>query len=104
LEQDPWLLLAWRGRTRDQVLELLRSLDTEDAEPRVAPWWPFASGPIPDGVRFAESRAGLDAPGDDPAAVLSRLDDLDVEVLDSTALALVAKAYPVLQRTVSVAL
>ena len=39
LDDDPWLLLRWRGRTRDQVLRHLA--DAHDRPAEVAPWWPL---------------------------------------------------------------
>jgi len=46
LDTDPWLLLAWRGRTRDELLDPLRSSPTAGAE-EVAPWWPFTGATMP---------------------------------------------------------
>lgn len=42
LDEDPWLLLRWRGRERDDLLAHLR----EDEVPgsTVAPWWPLVPG------------------------------------------------------------
>ena len=65
LDADPWLLLAWRGRTREEILDALRLRADKAAgatahgaahgaaaapaeEPTaIAPWWPFAAGPLP---------------------------------------------------------
>ena len=46
LDVDPWLLLAWRGRTRDQLLGPLAQMATEAHAATVAPWWPFPPGPL----------------------------------------------------------
>jgi uncharacterized Zn finger protein len=48
LDSDPWLLLAWRGRTREEVLGPLRgSTGTEASADAVAPWWPFTGATMP---------------------------------------------------------
>lgn len=79
LDADPWLLLAWRGRTRDQILEPLRGqarIDTTADE--VAPWWPFAPGPLPS--LPVPARSALDEPNrpDRPDAVLDAAEPLEV--------------------------
>lgn len=85
LDRDPWLLLEWRGRTRDQILGHLRARAAgaadRDESPPVAPWWPF--GPretLPLGAaEFANAygEAVIDA-ADPPDAVLQRCEPLDV--------------------------
>jgi hypothetical protein len=74
LDDDPWLLLSWRGRARDQVLAHLRpAAETAD---QLAPWWPLIPGaPLP----FDTGELGRlgDA---DASATLLRLGPLDVEV------------------------
>ncbi len=45
LDRDPWLLLQWRGRSRDELLAPLRAAGAGASSIRadaVAPWWPFA--------------------------------------------------------------
>jgi len=81
LDTDPWLLLTWRGRTREEILDPLRGTSGADAAAdEVAPWWPF-------------TRATMLEPGDlpppagevqpvDPAHTDAVLDGL--EVLDVT--------------------
>ena len=77
LDADPWLALAWRGRTRDQVMGRLRDTLGERVAPaeveRVAPWWPFGPGPVP--ALEWEPRSSPPA-GD----VLDRLEPLAVEI------------------------
>lgn len=46
LDTDPWLLLAWRGRTREEILDPLRA-SGPDAADEVAPWWPFTGPTMP---------------------------------------------------------
>ncbi|MFV0308759.1 MAG: SWIM zinc finger family protein [Desertimonas sp.] len=87
LDDDPWLLLTWRGRTRDQLLGYLAG-GTETAD-RVAPWWPLKPGaPLPlDVEEFAAP------PPTDAAASLTRLGPLDVEVRGRPVAELLAAAY-----------
>ena len=64
LDDDPWLLLAWRGRDRDAVLGGLRVQRRPADGPRddrLPAWWPFQAGaPSP----AADSRGlGLGRPG-----------------------------------------
>jgi uncharacterized Zn finger protein len=91
LDADPWLLLAWRGRTREQILEALRGRvsdglpgDTSgDGRTEVAPWWPFAPGPLPD--LPVPALADLDHQRPDPPdAVLAALEPLEVRFPDDT--------------------
>lgn len=87
LDDDPWLLLAWRGRTREQVLAHLGA-DAETAD-RVAPWWPLTPGaPLPFEAGEFESLSDTDA-----SATLARLGPLDVEVRGRPAADLLAAAY-----------
>ena len=47
LDDDPWLLLAWRGRDREAVLGGLRVQRRPAARPRddrLPAWWPFQAG------------------------------------------------------------
>lgn len=101
LDADPWLLLQWRGRTRDDVLGRLRPGGTEgltDSLPdghEVAPWWPFPPGPLPPLDEPTAGRTRLVDP-DRPDAVLDQLDDLAVDVRDVPFRELVAPAYEAL--------
>ena len=94
LDGDPWLLPTWRGRTREQMLEPLRLPvgRSEGERSSVAPWWPFADGPLPAGRWGAPSAAVGEAP-EDPAAVLGRLEPLAVDVRGSAVTELVGVAY-----------
>jgi uncharacterized Zn finger protein len=98
LDADPWLVLEWRGRSRDQVLAALRSSSTSatNGDPdAVAPWWPFSSGDLP------EALIGAPRPVDDlvadppalPEAVLARLEPLPVTVRDVPIVELLGDAY-----------
>ena len=103
LDRDPWLVLEWRGRTRDQILEPLReraSGDVDRERPAVAPWWPF--GPrealpssAPDFVRSHPGDAVTD-PADPATAVLQRCEALNVTLRDADVSALLTVAYDAL--------
>ena len=113
LDSDPWLLLEWRGRTREQILGPLlpRGIPAADADGGapvehpsaandVAPWWPLdPRRPRPlVGDRPVANAVGrlLDVdPPDPPEIVLGRLDDLAVEVRGSPVMELIPEAYRV---------
>jgi uncharacterized Zn finger protein len=80
LDNDPWLALAWRGRTRDQILEPLRAGRGDRSGEEIAPWWPFAPGALP--RLDDEGRRPHDelAVPDDPDAVLDALEPLEVHI------------------------
>jgi len=90
LDDDPWLLLEWRGRARSEVLAHL----TTGADPRaaVAPWWPLVPGAaLPHGDRGTDPWAD-----DNPSATLTRLGPLDVHVRTRPVTELLAPAYDAL--------
>jgi uncharacterized Zn finger protein len=79
LDDDPWLLLEWRGRSRTDVLASLglSGSDSTAADDGLPPWWPLRPGePLP--APGLGSRP-LPDPPDPPHAVLRRLSDLDVD-------------------------
>jgi uncharacterized Zn finger protein len=77
LDDDPWLLLEWRGRSRGDVLTAL-GLNAAAGESDLPPWWPLRPGePLPSvGERGHDPMAA--EPPVSPDGVLRRLDDLDV--------------------------
>ena len=90
LDDDPWLLLLWRGRTRAEILAHLGG--GADTRAEVAPWWPLVPGaPLP-------ADAGLGDPwlDVDPSAALTRLGSLDVEVRSRLVTHLLTPAYEAL--------
>jgi uncharacterized Zn finger protein len=95
LDDDPWLVLAWRGRTRDEILEPLRAKAhggrTVDAS-AVAPWWPFTGGPLPSGLG-ERGVAPIAPPPDTADDVLTRLPLLPVDVRGTPVTDLLAHAY-----------
>ena len=87
LDDDPWLLLRWRGRDRDELLAHLGPASGARAE--VAPWWPLVPGaPLP--VATASRNEGVTA---DPTAALTRLGPLDVAVRGRPVAELFPAAY-----------
>jgi uncharacterized Zn finger protein len=81
LDSDPWQLLKWHGRSRDDVLALFVGAgsvsDVGDAAWNVAPWWPLRVDPT--GVASGAYRRDLALPetADEPGAVLRRLAPLE---------------------------
>ncbi len=79
LDTDPWLVLEWRGRTREDVLAAVGLSDAgPQSEEAMPPWWPLRPGePLP-----PHEHVPLDGPAAQPPrtpdAVLRRLDDLAV--------------------------
>ncbi len=87
LDDDPWQLLLWRGRTRDELLAHLTTLG--DAGSDVAPWWPLVpERPLP---ADHDRRDTWAAP--DPTAALTRLGPLDIAVRDQPVTALLSVVY-----------
>jgi hypothetical protein len=108
LDTDPWLLLLWRGRTRDEVLGHLRAEPATDGPDNpVAPWWPLVPGrtrgelarseedPSGVSVAFVEAVPVADLPN--PASrVLSRMESLEAEVGGTPLTDLLEVAYETL--------
>lgn len=108
LDDDPWLLLAWKGRSREELLQplltrsaLARGTGTATAADGSAlpddhglpPWWPLAPG-------GGEQRLGAAALGDllttpaEPAdAVLARMDPIDLAVRGERLTTVLRPAY-----------
>ena len=85
LDADPWLLLEWRGRTREEILAPFQGAPQSPGE-EVAPWWPFGQGALPRSALPPSERPPEDATLDldfeaGPAGlVLDRLEELDIQV------------------------
>lgn len=91
LDDDPWLLLLWRGRGRDEILAHLGSRDSQT--PEVAPWWPLRPGvalPVDSGRVDDWTEA-------DPSASLRRLGPLDLTIRSRSAASLFVPAYEALR-------
>ena len=108
LDADPWLLLLWRGRTRDEVLGHLRvETPADGVDNPVAPWWPLVPGrtrrevPRPE-VGSAGASVVIVGPvpiADPPtpaARVLLRMEPLDAEVAGTPLTELLEAAYEAL--------
>lgn len=87
-DQDPFGILAWRGRGRDELLDrlrVLRSVPTaEESVPRKDFW---TAGPR---LAFAQTHTGL---GGRPDAVLDHLEPLDLTVGRHQVTDLLRRAY-----------
>jgi uncharacterized Zn finger protein len=99
LDTDPWLVLKWRGRSREQILEpfvgttrTARNAPASPHDDRVAPWWPFAPGPLPRFDNHVPVQSVVTAQ-DEPDAVLGALEPLDERVGDIPIVDLVREAY-----------
>ncbi len=90
LDDDPWLLLAWRGRGRDQLLGHLRA-PVSRAAVAIAPWWPLVPGATLPGEESVDRALG--APPAAPGTVLRRCDPLDVDVRGVPLTDLLVPAY-----------
>jgi uncharacterized Zn finger protein len=89
LDDDPWLLLQWRGRGRDELLAHLRP---SVARPSTPPWWPLVPGRgVPEPARADE--LGLVEAPDEPIAALRRCEPLAVEVRGVALTDLLGPAY-----------
>ena len=94
LDADPWLLLAWRGRTREQLLAHLADVTTVSRS-EVAPWWPLVpDAQLPDPPldidRLTDAATSMGT-----AEVLQRCESLDAEVRGVPAVVLLGPAYHV---------
>jgi hypothetical protein len=88
LDDDPWLLLRWRGRERAELLAHLGPGTREE----VAPWWPLVPGaPLPTAAALHDAW-----PGANPATALARLGPLDLLVRSREVTDLLAGAYEAL--------
>lgn len=108
LDTDPWALLEWRGRTRDDLLGPLRARATPHDQHVIAPWWPLVpsgsdDAPDPrvdpsvmrsDGVLWVVAEP-LDPPDppDPPHRVVVRMEPLEAEVAGTPLTELLAGAY-----------
>lgn len=99
LDDDPWLLLEWKGRTRDELLAPLRKKGgaaNERAHHGLPPWWPLEPGRDHEAAT-AMLDSALTAAADPADAVLARLEPIDVTVTGLQMRDLLAHAYPAMQ-------
>jgi uncharacterized Zn finger protein len=91
LDADPWLLLTWRGRTREQLLAHLAAATTERSE--ITPWWPLVPGArLPDPPFDSDDLLG-DPDATAGAGVLHRCEPLAADVRGVPIVDLLAAAY-----------
>lgn len=90
LDDDPWLLLQWRGRSRDEVLAHLGP--GADGRAAVAPWWPL----VPGAALPVDAVAGDPWHESEANTVMARLGPLDVEVRARPVSDLLRPAYEAL--------
>jgi uncharacterized Zn finger protein len=94
LDDDPWLLLNWRGRTRDELLAHLDALSPAADDDGLPAWWPLVPGRTDlDRTRWRTPYAN---PPDPAHNALARLQPLDVEHAKVPVEVYLATAYPVL--------
>jgi len=94
LDGDPWLLLTWRGRTRDQLLAHLGALSPTARADGLPAWWPLVPGSTDlDRLRWRPPSPPTPVA---PDAVLARLAPLGVIFDDGPITDALALAYPVL--------
>ena len=93
LDDDPWLLLTWRGRTRSDVLaHLATDASARETRSAVAPWWPLVPGaPLPHPAHEPDPWTTTDT-----AETLTRLGPLDVQVRSTPVTDHLAAAYQAL--------
>jgi uncharacterized Zn finger protein len=103
LDRDPWLLIAWHGRSRDDVLDLLRARrgavrraaehNVGSAAAAIAPWWPLAPGvPLP----VSSGAPAMSGPPESPSAVLDSMEPLARSVVDRPVTDVLAELYAAL--------
>jgi uncharacterized Zn finger protein len=94
LDGDPWLVLAFRGRSREEVLAPFGSAAPTPgtgSPAQIAPWWPFGPGPIADLPEADQIRTAT-VP-DRPDAILDTLEALNVTIGAATITELVRPLY-----------
>ena len=96
LDRDPWLLLEWRGRSRDEIVDLLRTVGPSTDV--VAPWWPFGPGELPANTLTSGPAPDFAATGSSSAAgsVLDLLEPTELDVRGTGVADLVRPAYDAL--------
>lgn len=96
LDDDPWLILSLRGRGRDTLIGSVSTTGSVRVSPgdEVAPWWPFAPGPLP-ALPDAELITDLDSP-EQPDAIIEALEPLDVNIGGKDFTALLRPLYEVI--------
>jgi uncharacterized Zn finger protein len=97
LDGDPWLILSLRGRGRDSLIASVSttgSVLVSTPGDEVAPWWPFAPGPLP-ALPDVDVITDLESP-DQPDAIIEALEPLDVNIGGKSFTALLRPLYQVI--------
>lgn len=94
LDDDPWLLLTWRGRTRDELLAHLDAMAPTGRSDGLPVWWPLIPGSTD--LERLRWRPPAASPPATAHAILARLGDLDATIGDMPVTPLLAGAYPAL--------
>lgn len=90
LDDDPWQLLAWHGRTRDDILALFNvAAGAGPGVDEIAPWWPLAAGTEPGPAVPLDQRP---LPTSAAAAVLDRLAPSGISTANGTPLESIVRA------------
>jgi uncharacterized Zn finger protein len=102
LDADPWRLLSWLGRSRDEIVGLFAgssAAGSDDVANEVAPWWPLRpGGPAATGestgqVTAVPSPALLATLADEPGAVLARVGAMDATAFGQPINDVLLRAY-----------
>lgn len=102
-DDDPFLILAWRGRSRDQLLARLLSREPGTRHPEDREVWIAPEVPVPDLAEcldsFYDNPSALPQPiaaqpGSHPDAVLLELEDPPVDIRGHSLTELLRPAYP----------
>lgn len=93
LDDDPWLLLTWRGRSRAELLAHLESVGSGPGD-GFPSWWPLR--PSSTAQPAGRWRPPSSTAPESAAAVLARLAPLDAAVLGRPIAEVIAQAYPTL--------
>jgi uncharacterized Zn finger protein len=102
-DDDPFLILAWRGRTRDQLLARLLGQGPRSPHPEDEEVWIVPAVPVPDLAdcldSFYDNPGSLPQPipaqaGSHPDAILLELEDPPVDIRGHSLTELLRPAYP----------
>ena len=95
LDRDPWKLIEWLGKSKDEILALFAgSAVAGGVDREVAPWWPLrVDAPSGEVVSLVPAAVFPDC----PHAALNRLGSLEATFADTPILDVIQRFYPLLQ-------